>query len=186
MIMSTGVVASYAFGNWDSGMFPTRRWTCIGNAKKHSPNDDWYCTMGVMFYGVIMMLVLSVTVIYLRCIDVAATCDSCVLAWRSASFPTGSNLKRPNVIGACWNHFPPSHCHIVLYLQSIYNMCWWWCYMYHCLSCCVRTPSHDNTLSTACFHAFHDVGLCWTCHSHLLLLFCLCPCLTQSSMLGPP
>jgi hypothetical protein len=56
---------------------------CLGNAKKHLPNDDWYCTTGVMLDGVMsMMLVLSVMVMYMRCIDVAATCNSCVLAWR--------------------------------------------------------------------------------------------------------
>jgi hypothetical protein len=76
-MMSNGAVASHSFGNWDSGMFPTRRWTCIGNAKKHSPNDYWYCTMGAMLYGVIsMMLVLSVMVMYLRYIYFTATFDS--------------------------------------------------------------------------------------------------------------
>jgi hypothetical protein len=116
-----------------------------------------------MLAGVMSMtLVLSVMVMYLRCIDVAATCGSCVPAWRSASCPTGSNHKRPKVIAACWNHFPPSHCHIVLDLQSRYHRCWRWCSLYHCPRCCVRTPSHDNTSSTACFHAFHDVGICWT------------------------
>jgi hypothetical protein len=40
------------------------------------------------------MLILSVIVMYLRCIDVTATCDSCVLAWHLASLPTVSNLKR--------------------------------------------------------------------------------------------
>jgi hypothetical protein len=130
-----------------------------------------------------MMLVFSVMVMYLRCIDVTATCDSC--AWRSASCPTGSNRKHPKVISACWNHFPPSHCHIFIALQLIYHRCWRFCFLYHCPRCCVRAPSHDNTLSTAYFHAFHDVGLCWTGHSHLLLLLCLCPCLTQFSILCP-
>jgi hypothetical protein len=85
-MMSSGVAASHFFGNWDGGMFLTRRWACIGNAKKHSPNDDWYYTMGAMLSGVMsMMLVLSVMVMYLRCIGVTATCESCVLTWQSVS-----------------------------------------------------------------------------------------------------
>jgi hypothetical protein len=148
--MSTDVVPSHAFGNWDGGMFPTRRCTCLDNAKKHTHNDYWYCTIGVMFAGVMsIILVLSMMVMYLRCIDVTAICDSCVLAWRSASFPTGWNIKRPKVSRACWNHFPPSHCHIVLALQSRYHHCWQWSSLYHLPSCCVRKPLHDNTLSTA-------------------------------------
>jgi hypothetical protein len=132
-----------------------------------------------------MMLALSVMVMYLRCLDISVTCDSCVPAWRSDSCPTGSNRKRPKVIGACWNHFPPSHCHRVLALQSRYHHCWWSCSLYHCPRCCARVPSHDNTSSTASFHSFHVISLCWTGHSHLMLMFCLCPCLTQSPMLRP-
>jgi hypothetical protein len=139
-----------------------------------------------MLSGVMsMMLFLSAMVIYLRCIDVTSTCDSCVPVWHLASLSTVLNRKRPKVSGACWNHFPPSHCHRVLYLQLRYHRCWWWCFLYNGPSCCVRTPLHEKTLSTACFHAFHDVGLCWSGHSHLLLRFCLCPCFTQSSMLYP-
>jgi hypothetical protein len=169
-MMSTGVVASKSFGNWDDGMFPTRRCTCLGNAKMHSPNDDWYCTMGAMLPGIMsMMLVLSVMCI--RCIDLTATCGRWVLVCHSASLTTVLNLKCPKVSGACRNHFLPSHCHIVLALQSRYHRCWWWYCLCHCPSCCVRTPSHDSSSSTACLLAFHDVVLCWTGHSHLMLRF---------------
>jgi hypothetical protein len=158
---------------------------CLGNAKKHSSNDEWYCTMVAMISGVMsMMLVLSVMVMYLCYIDVTATCDSCVLAWHLDSSPTVSNRKRPKVSGACWTHVPHSHCHRVLPLQSRYpRCCCFLCCIYHFPSCFVRMPSHDSTSSTACFHAFHDVGLCLTGHYHLLFRFCVCPWFTQSSML---
>jgi hypothetical protein len=43
-----------------------------------------------------------------------------------------------------------------------------------------------NNSTIACFHAFHDIGLCFTVHSHMLLrVICLCPFSTHGSKFVP-